>query len=109
MRTFALVFLAAGFLLSSEAFAAQPSFKCGKASHEIEELVCNNDELAALDVSLNNLYKTLLKNTPAKAQKRLKSEQVGWVKGRNDCWKEDDKVGCTRSSYQTRINELKDR
>jgi uncharacterized protein len=109
MRKFAILALSAIFLFSTQAFAAKPSFKCGKSSHEIEQLICGNDELAELDVSLNNLYKAVLKNTPAKAQKRLKTEQSGWVKGRNDCWKADDKVACTRDSYQTRINELKDR
>ena len=96
-------------LLSAPAFAAKPSFNCSKASHEIEKLICSDDELAALDVSLNDLYKAVLKNTPAAAQKRLKSEQIGWSKGRNDCWKEADKRACTKDEYETRINELKDR
>jgi uncharacterized protein len=109
MRTFAIATLAACCLFSAQAFAAKPSFKCSKSSHEIEEVICNNDELAELDVSLSSLYKTVLKNTPAKAQQRLKTEQIGWVKGRNDCWKADDKVACTRDAYQSRIDELKDR
>ncbi len=104
------VLLIACVFISSPAFAAQPSYKCGaKNAHEIEILICENDELAALDVSLSSLYKTVLKNTPTKAQKRLKSEQIGWFKGRNDCWKAEDKTDCTRMAYQTRINELKDR
>jgi uncharacterized protein len=104
-----MVLISSFALLSTPVFAAKPSFSCSKATHEIEKLICSNDELAALDVSLNNLYQAVLKNTPAAAQKRLKSEQIGWSKGRNDCWKEDDKVACTRDSYQARINELKDR
>jgi uncharacterized protein len=96
-------------LLSNPAFAARPSFNCSKATHEIEKLICNDNELAALDVSLNNVYKAVLKNTPAAAQKRLKSEQIGWSKGRNDCWKSDDKRVCVKGEYETRINELKDR
>ena len=96
-------------LLSTPAFAAKPSFNCSKATHQIEKLICNDDELAALDVSLNNLYQAVLKNTPAGAQKRLKSEQIGWSKGRNDCWKADDKRACVKGEYETRIDELKDR
>jgi len=103
------VALATCLLFNTQAFAAQPSFKCGKSSNEIEQLICGNAELAELDVSLANLYKSVLKNTPAKAQQRLKTEQIGWVKGRNDCWKSADQVACTRSAYQERINELKDR
>ncbi|MCI0668717.1 MAG: lysozyme inhibitor LprI family protein [Methylococcaceae bacterium] len=96
-------------LLSTPAFAAKPSFDCSKATHEVEILICNDDELAALDVSLNDLYKIVYKNTPAAAQKRLKTEQIGWSKGRNDCWKSDDQRACVKGEYETRINELKDR
>ena len=95
--------------VGSPAFAAKPSFNCKKASHEAEKIICDDDELAALDVSLGKLYKQVLKNTPAKAQKRLKAEQSGWVKGRNDCWKADDKRECIKSEYETRISDLKDR
>ena len=109
MYKLANLIIAACTLLSAQAFAAKPSFNCSKATHEIEQLICNDDELAALDVSLSNLYNTVYKNTPAAAQKRLKSEQIGWSKGRNDCWKSDDKRACTKGEYETRINELKDR
>ena len=109
MRPLTIAASAGCLLVSTGALAATPSFDCAKASHEIEELICTNDELAELDVSLDKLYNTVLKNTPAQAQKRLKAEQSGWVKGRNDCWKADDKVACIRTEYQSRISELKDR
>jgi uncharacterized protein len=109
MNKSVIAILGACALFTAPAFAAKPSFNCGKATHEIEQLICSDDELAALDVSLTNLYKTLLKNTPSAAQKRLKAEQSGWVKGRNDCWKATDKRACTKGEYEARINELKDR
>ena len=34
------------------------------------------------------------------------TEQRGWIKGRNDCWKADDKKGCAKTEYQRRIAEL---
>jgi hypothetical protein len=37
-------------------------------------LICQNDEPAALDVSLNQLHTIVHRNTPAKAQQRLKAE-----------------------------------
>ena len=98
----------AGFV-GAGASATQPSFNCSKATHEAEQLICNDAELAALDVSMNDLYQLVLKNTPKAAQKQLKTEQIGWVKGRNDCWKADDKRACVKTTYETRINELKDR
>lgn len=98
----------AGFVAAGPS-SAHPSFNCSKATHEIEQLICSDDELAALDVSLTGLYQTVMKNTPKATQKQLKTEQAGWVKGRNDCWKADDKRTCVKTTYETRINELKDR
>ena len=109
MRQIVLAALAGCVLFSTQAFAAKPSFQCSRSSHEIEQVICGNDEQAALDVSLSRLYNSVLRNTPAKARQRLKTEQSGWVRGRNECWKADDKVACTRAEYESRINELKDR
>jgi uncharacterized protein len=104
-----LTILGAFCLAAPLAQAAQPSFDCSKASHEAEELICKDSDLAALDRSLAELYATVLKNTPASEQGALKTEQRGWVKGRDDCWKSDDQHGCIKSEYEMRINELKDR
>ena len=32
--------------------------------------------------------------------------QRGWIKGRNECWKESDSRQCVEESYQLRITEL---
>lgn len=109
MRKIVLTVVGACALLSVPAHAAQPSFDCNKASHEAELLICKDAELAALDRSLADLYNTLLKHTPASEQKRLKVEQIGWMKGRNDCWKASDQRGCIKSEYEAQIRELKDR
>jgi uncharacterized protein YecT (DUF1311 family) len=89
--------------------SVNPSFDCAKASHEVEELICKDAELADLDRSLADLYAVVLKNTPESEQKMLKAEQRGWVKGRNDCWKSSDERGCVKREYKARISELKDR
>jgi uncharacterized protein len=39
----------------------------------------------------------------------LKAEQRGWIKGRNDCWKGEDKRECVEESYRRRIAELQAR
>ena len=36
----------------------------------------------------------------------LTAEQRGWVKGRNECWKSDDKRRCIEENYRRRIAEL---
>ena len=86
-----------------------PSFDCAMASHEVEELICKDAELADLDRSLADLYAVVLKNAPTSEQKMLKAEQRGWVKGRNDCWKSSDERGCVKREYEARISELRDR
>jgi uncharacterized protein YecT (DUF1311 family) len=93
----------------ASASAVEPSFDCAKASHEVEELICRDAELAGLDRSLADLYGVVMKNSSASEQKNLKAEQIGWVKGRNDCWKDDDMRGCVKGEYEMRISELKDR
>lgn len=104
-----LVTISACTLLNVLVHAAQPSFDCRKTSHEVEQLICKDAELAALDRSLASLYNTLLKHTLASEQKSLKAEQRGWVKGRNDCWKSSDQRGCIKAEYEARIRELEDR
>ena len=109
MHKSAFLIIAACTSLSSQSFAAEPSFNCSKATHEFEKLICDDDDLAALDNSLASLYNIVLKNASAAAQKRLKTEQIGWVKGRNDCWKTDDKHACIKGEYEAMISVLKDR
>jgi uncharacterized protein/phospholipid N-methyltransferase len=84
----------------------QPSFDCSKASGSIEELICQNDEFAALDHKLAKYFKLATESYPAEELKTLKAGQRGWIKGRNDCWKSDDKSKCVRSHYQHRITDL---
>ena len=104
-----LVLVSCLFVTTAVAQAASPSVDCAKATHDVEKLICKDAELASLDNSLSSLYHTLMKNTSAAEQKLLKTEQRGWIKGRDDCWKSDDMRGCAVSEYQYRINQLKDR
>ena len=97
------------FLQGAAAWSASPSFNCAKASSSVEKLICNDAELAGLDRSLSSLYSRVLENSSAADKKRLKTEQRGRVKGRDDCWKSDDMRGCVAQEYRYRIDELKDR
>ena len=87
----------------------KPSFDCAKAGSDVETLICRDAVLAQLDRSLSGLYAVLLKNSPKSEQKKLKAEQRGWVKGRDNCWKSADMRGCVAGEYRSRIDELKDR
>jgi uncharacterized protein len=92
---------------ATPARAATPSFDCNKPpGNRIEELICQDDELAELDVKLADVFAQAQKKAPRAQQNLLRAEQSGWVKGRNDCGKADDKRQCTLDSYQRRIAEL---
>lgn len=91
---------------TNPAFATKPSFDCAKADSEIEELICKDEELAALDQKMAEVYKTALDKAPKEELDNLKAFQRGWVKGRNDCWKAEDESSCARANYETRITEL---
>jgi uncharacterized protein len=109
-KTTAAIIVSIAIGLSATAtWAAQPSFDCAKATHDVEKLICEDAGLAELDQSLAELYATVLKHTPDANKGTLKAEQRGWVKGRNDCWKASDMRSCVADDYRARINELKDR
>jgi uncharacterized protein len=86
--------------------ASDPSFDCSKADHDAEELICRDNELAALDNQLAVVYHAALKNFLADERKNLKAMQRGWIKGRNDCWKADELRSCVKFAYESRITEL---
>jgi len=86
--------------------SAGPAFDCSKATGVVEELICTDEGLAALDRRLAEVFATAVENWPADDLAELKAFQRGWIKGRNDCWKAEDVRACVESSYQSRIVEL---
>ena len=81
-----------------------PSFDCAKASGEIEQLVCSNYSLAAFDNRLAEVYAAELAKPGA--SKDLAVMQRGWIKGRDACWKAQDKLQCVTEEYMSRIAYL---
>lgn len=103
-----LVYLAGCLLLGCGVPQAEgPSFDCAKAVGEVQELICRDGELAALDRRLAEVYETTLDTWPAADLDALKAFQRGWVGGRDDCWKEDEVRPCVELSYRRRIAELR--
>ena len=104
------VIIAAAGLAASSALAAGPSFDCAKAeAGSIEEMICNDPGLTALDVKLAAVYKEALAKATNEHPPVLKAEQRGWIKGRDDCWKSGDKKKCVEDEYTRRIAELQAR
>jgi len=92
-----------------DASAADPSFDCRKAAGTIEQMICRDDELAALDNELADVYAAAAQKAFNEHPPVLKAEQRGWIKGRNECWKSADKRKCVEQSYRNRIAELQAR
>ncbi len=84
---------------------ATPSFDCSKSPGEFEQMVCKDPALAALDVQLADTFRQAL--AKAADKDTLQATQRGWIKGRDDCWKADDKPTCVREAYIVRIVDLR--
>lgn len=98
------------------AAAEGPTFDCAKAQGEVEKLICSDASLAALDRKLAEVYKAASAKATGKMLTDLRTEQRGWVKGRNDCWKvptwltaswtANTVEECVAGQYRIRITEL---
>ncbi|WP_297524942.1 lysozyme inhibitor LprI family protein [Sulfurovum sp.] len=100
--------LSAGLVISVAAFANHPSFDCSKVKKDSSEgVICSSDKLMDLDRELASVYRKAL--AKASTGDRLKAEQRGWIKGRNDCWKAKDEKQCMIGEYKVRIKELKEK
>jgi len=109
-RTGIAVLVAAQTMMSGLAHAASPAFNCAQVeAGSIEEMICNDEKLAALDRKLAEVYGAASKKAVNEHPPVLKVEQRGWIKGRNDCWKSDDKRRCVEDAYVLRIAELQAR
>lgn len=95
-----------GSLLIQAKAASSPSFDCAKASGQVEELICRDSTLAALDRQMAATYAKAMRNWPANVAKEQQAFQIGWIKGRNDCWKADNQRACVQEAYQSRLVEL---
>jgi uncharacterized protein len=117
-----LTFLVLATVLAAAPSRAQgPAFDCAKADGEVEELICQDEGLAARDRKLDEVYTAALAKAANERPPVLKAEQRGWIKGRNECWKaqgEDNPAfltaswpatsvrDCVEGRYQLRISEL---
>ena len=95
-------------LVTAPLRAEGPAFDCAKADGAVEELICQDEGLAALDRTLDGVYKAALAKAGNERPPVLKAEQRGWIGGRNDCWKAqgpDDPVFLTASWQATSVRE----
>jgi uncharacterized protein len=86
------------FLLTA---AQAASFDCGKATSEVEKLICGDDELSRLDESLDVAYLAALGRSDGDEQ-MIKSQKQWLRNERNVC----KNAECLRKAYEARIKEL---
>jgi uncharacterized protein len=95
---------------SGAATAQGPSFACEKVeAGSIEELICQDSRLSELDRTLSAVYAQASGKATNEHPPVLRAEQRGWIKGRDDCWKSDDRKACVEDEYRRRIAGLQAR
>lgn len=104
-----LLFAVSGLLATGFALAQVPAYDCRKANGEIEKQICADSELGALDWTLSVVYAAALRKARNEHPPILKSEQRGWIKERNACWKASKQQQCVAQAYRLRIAELQTR
>lgn len=92
----------------------KPSFNCETARRTVETLVCEDRELAQLDMKLAGVFESALKKIAAMPNtapeiRHMKAFQLRWSRERNECAKSADTRGCTLESYRYRIADLQAR
>ena len=101
------------FLVAVPALAlaqANPSFDCSqKLTSSVEQRICKEPKLAALDRQLADVYAAAQAKATEADKQALTASQRGWTKGRNDCWKNTDVPACVAVAYHDRISELQER
>lgn len=102
--------LAALILPGGAALAEGPSFECGKVeAGSIEELICTDSALSEFDRRLAAVYAVARDKARNEQPPMLRAEQRGWIKGRDECWKSDDRRRCVEDEYKRRIAEVQAR
>jgi uncharacterized protein len=90
------------FLLTPSVLPAQ-SFDCREARRADEVAICEDPDLAELDMQMSRIYFSLLNRSNRLDRDQLRREQMEWLGDRQDC---GDDVDCLRRIYRERINEL---
>jgi uncharacterized protein YecT (DUF1311 family) len=87
------------------------SYDCSaKTLTEVENAICHVDTLAAVDVRLSALYKSLLAKLTGPEREALRAEQREWLAAReNTCSIYKGWISCLSNYYQDRIDALKKR
>ncbi|EGM79312.1 putative lipoprotein [Rheinheimera sp. A13L] len=93
-----------------QAATADNQINCqAKDQGTIDKLICSDPELLKQDQQLAEVYQQALAKAVNEKPPLLKAEQRGWIKGKAECWKAEDKKACASTLYIQRIAELQAR
>jgi len=102
--------LAANDAAVSPGNVTTPSFSCeNPASASIDELICSDVELMALNRKMAEVYAAAAAKSVKQQSAGLTAEQRGWIEGRNNCWQSEATRRCVEAAYVERIAELQAR
>ena len=80
-----------------------PSFDCGMVVNAVEELICNDPELARLDRAAADAFQATLRRIQPAEVPRHEVLLGEWLIERNACREEDDVRSCVHESYVRRL------
>lgn len=88
--------------------AAAPSFDCKKAEGQVQELVCGDAQLSALDRETMRLFMLAQDSKPKGGdRKTLAAGQRDWMKARDQCANATETRDCVLGVYLKRIRDLR--
>src|SRR5439155_21691642 len=95
-------------VVSAEIFAqgAQPSGDCARAASVVEQTVCSNDALTALDGRLADVYATASNAASADQKNRLAADQQRLLNERSACCSSYDHAACIKEHYMQRNADM---
>jgi uncharacterized protein len=79
------------------------SFNCRYAKSADEIMICQDQQLSALDEQMSSLYYNLRNSLGGYRRAALEDSQGRWLRGRISCGRDRD---CIYASYVRRINFL---
>jgi uncharacterized protein len=99
--------VACAVLASSQLVAAAgQSLDCAKAAGTIDEIVCQDPKLTALDRKLVDVYAAASKAATGEQKNRLAAEQQQWLEDVKRCTGAPNRAACATERYTQRIADL---
>jgi uncharacterized protein len=80
--------------------AQAQSFSCRGDLASDERAICDDSELAQLDVELQNTYDRAMRKAPPNGQRQIRDQQRNWLNQRRGC---GSNRGCLRDIYRDQI------